>query len=146
MALHDPAEVAGARASQDEGGGAARRGAHVRTVSIATTRRRWSPRQRVEQGATRPPTAVELVEAAAPPSVRRSPAGGRRRSSGAGDKAVSLKPRENAAEEAGVEVEVAAQLGDVGGVALSELEEHPRLGQRVGRARSPSPRTPMRAV
>ena len=52
----------------------------------------------------------------------------------AGDEAVALQAGEQAAEEAGVDVHLAAQVGDLGDLALAELVEHARLGQRVGRA------------
>ena len=52
----------------------------------------------------------------------------------ASDQAVAVQPGEQAAEEAGVDVDLAAQVGDLGHLALTELVEHARLGQRVGRA------------
>ena len=50
------------------------------------------------------------------------------------DQAVALQPGEQAAEEARVDVELAAQVGDLGHLAPAELVEHARLGQRVGGA------------
>ena len=52
----------------------------------------------------------------------------------AGDQAVALQAREQAAEEAGVDVHLAAQVGHLGDLALAELVEDARLGQRVRRA------------
>jgi hypothetical protein len=45
-----------------------------------------------------------------------------------------LQAGEQAAEEARVDVHLAAQVGHLGDLALPELVEHARLGQRVGRA------------
>ena len=137
MRLDDPAEVAGAGASQDEAGGrravgedlvdGGHRGDEALLVVLG---------QRIEDGADLVGgAAVELGEGrgALRGEADALPAGVVGRAL-AGDQAVALQPGEQAAEEAGVDVHLAAQVGDLGHVALTELVEHARLGQRVGRA------------
>ena len=137
MALDDPAEVAGARAPQDEAGG--RRGlrehvadgVHRRDEALLVVLG-----QRIEDGADLVGrSAVELGEGGgALLGEADALAAGVVGRALAGDQAVALQPGEQAAEEAGVDVHLAAQVGDLGDLALAELVEHARLGQRVRRA------------
>jgi hypothetical protein len=60
-----------------------------------------------------------------PPAVGRRPL--------AGGQPVGGEPVQDPAEVSGVEVQVAAQVQGVDRLALGQLEEDPRLGQRVRR-------------
>ena len=107
------------------------------TVSIAATRRRWSSSDSASRTApiSLGRSAVELGEGGgAVLGEADALAAGVVGRALAGDEAVALQPGEQAAEEAGVDVHLAAQVGDLGDLALAELVEHARLGQRVGRA------------
>ena len=64
----------------------------------------------------------------------------------AGKEALLFQAAEEPAEVAGVDLEGAPQVPGVGRLALAELVEDARLGERVGGARSPSRSAPMRAV
>jgi hypothetical protein len=55
----------------------------------------------------------------------------------ADDQSGVLELREDPAEVAGVEPEVAPQRGHLGPIALRQLEDHPGLGQRVRRVQQP---------
>jgi two-component system cell cycle response regulator len=137
VSLDDPAEVAGTRRAQDD---CARRGRTVEHLPHDVHGADEAPLlvvgEDVEDGADlvgRP--AVELGEGGRPLLGEADPlAAGVVGRALAGDQAVALQSREQAAEKAGVDVHLAAQVGDLGDLALAELVEHARLGQRVGRA------------
>ena len=59
-----------------------------------------------------------------------------------GDQLVRLEPGQDPAQVARVDVDRAAQVGDLAGVALRQLEQQPRLGERVRGVQVLAPQQP----
>ena len=132
VALDDPAEVAGARRAEDDGGRCrrveqpphlAQRGREPVAVDPVEPRLRLLGRAPVEDRerlAARRRQAHDL----APPVGRRALAG---------DQAAPLQPPEQAAQVARVDPHPRPQVGDLDALLLGELEQHAALGERVRR-------------
>ena len=137
VALHDPAEVAGARGAQDDHAPAAARGPGAAARRRAR-RRAGAARRRRGARARAPSCSAERrsssAKAARPSAV--SCATWRRPSVAERSRATSpppLQPGEQPAEVAGVDPHAAAQVDDVEPLVLAQLEQHARLAERVRR-------------